>query len=59
MGVLIGVKAKAMIKKSRESVAMLVGGQADDIIFTSGGTEVSIFICLLLWAHEADVCSLV
>uniref|UniRef100_A0A674P3Y1 Selenocysteine lyase n=1 Tax=Takifugu rubripes TaxID=31033 RepID=A0A674P3Y1_TAKRU len=34
-----GVKAKAMIKKSRESVARLVGGEADDIIFTSGGTE--------------------
>lgn len=51
MNILIGVKAKAMIKKSRESVAKLVGGQADDIIFTSGGTEVSIFIYLLLWVN--------
>lgn len=44
-----GVKAKAMIKQSRESVARLVGGQAQDIIFTSGGTEVCI--------HQADGCS--
>lgn len=44
-----GVKAKAMIKQSRESVARLVGGQAQDIIFTSGGTEVC--------THQADVCS--
>lgn len=43
-----GVKAKAMIKQSRESVARLVGGQAQDIIFTSGGTEVCI--------HQADGC---
>ncbi|CAF96629.1 unnamed protein product, partial [Tetraodon nigroviridis] len=34
-----GLKAKAMIQQSRESVARLVGGQAQDIIFTSGGTE--------------------
>lgn len=38
-----------MIKQSRESVARLVGGQPQDIIFTSGGTEVCV--------HEADVCS--
>lgn len=44
-----GLKAKAMIKQARESVARLVGGQAQDIIFTSGGTEV----CF----HDADVCS--
>lgn len=42
MSVVIGVKAKAMIKESRESVARLVGGEAHDIIFTSGGTEVHI-----------------
>ncbi|XP_041647607.1 selenocysteine lyase [Cheilinus undulatus] len=34
-----GAKAKAMISKSRESVARMVGGRAEDIIFTSGGTE--------------------
>lgn len=48
MSVVIGVKAKAMIKKSRESVARLVGGEADDIIFTSGGTEVHILIFFLM-----------
>ncbi|XP_034562583.1 selenocysteine lyase [Notolabrus celidotus] len=36
---LAGAKAKAMISQSRESVARMVGGRAEDIIFTSGGTE--------------------
>lgn len=34
-----GAKAKAIINQSRESVARMVGGKAEDIIFTSGGTE--------------------
>ncbi|XP_062852563.1 selenocysteine lyase isoform X2 [Trichomycterus rosablanca] len=34
-----GVKAKAIIDRSRESVAGMVGGRPADIIFTSGGTE--------------------
>ncbi|XP_057696159.1 selenocysteine lyase [Corythoichthys intestinalis] len=34
-----GKKAKAIITQSRESVAKMVGGNAEDIIFTSGGTE--------------------
>lgn len=34
-----GVKAKAIINESRENVARMVGGKAEDIIFTSGGTE--------------------
>lgn len=34
-----GVKAKAIINESRENVAVMVGGKAEDIIFTSGGTE--------------------
>ncbi|KAL1023369.1 hypothetical protein UPYG_G00039930 [Umbra pygmaea] len=34
-----GVKAKTIITQARESVARLVGGKPDDIIFTSGGTE--------------------
>lgn len=34
-----GVKAKEIINQSRESVAKMVGGRAEDIIFTSGGTE--------------------
>lgn len=35
-----GAKAKATINQSRENVARMVGGRAEDIIFTSGGTEV-------------------
>lgn len=34
-----GAKAKAVINQSRENVARMVGGRAEDIIFTSGGTE--------------------
>ncbi|XP_045061743.1 selenocysteine lyase [Coregonus clupeaformis] len=34
-----GVKAKKIITQARENVARMVGGKADDIIFTSGGTE--------------------
>uniref|UniRef100_A0A672YHK0 Selenocysteine lyase n=2 Tax=Sphaeramia orbicularis TaxID=375764 RepID=A0A672YHK0_9TELE len=34
-----GSKAKAIINESRENVARMVGGKAEDIIFTSGGTE--------------------
>uniref|UniRef100_A0A4W6DDR6 Selenocysteine lyase n=1 Tax=Lates calcarifer TaxID=8187 RepID=A0A4W6DDR6_LATCA len=34
-----GAKAKAIINHSRENVARMVGGKAEDIIFTSGGTE--------------------
>ncbi|KAM7012792.1 selenocysteine lyase isoform 1-T1 [Tautogolabrus adspersus] len=34
-----GAKAKAIINQSRESVGSMVGGRAEDVIFTSGGTE--------------------
>ncbi|KAF3691286.1 Selenocysteine lyase [Channa argus] len=34
-----GTKAKAIINQSRENVARMVGGKAQDVIFTSGGTE--------------------
>uniref|UniRef100_A0A8C5FN62 Selenocysteine lyase n=1 Tax=Gadus morhua TaxID=8049 RepID=A0A8C5FN62_GADMO len=34
-----GANAKALISKAREDVATMVGGRAEDIIFTSGGTE--------------------
>ncbi|XP_027883032.1 selenocysteine lyase [Xiphophorus couchianus] len=34
-----GVTAKAIINQSRQSVARMVGGKAEDIVFTSGGTE--------------------
>uniref|UniRef100_A0A672IUZ6 Selenocysteine lyase n=1 Tax=Salarias fasciatus TaxID=181472 RepID=A0A672IUZ6_SALFA len=36
---LAGAKAKAIINESRENVARMIGGKAEDIIFTSGGTE--------------------
>lgn len=35
-----GKKAKELIESARESLARLVGGRPEDIIFTSGGTEV-------------------
>ncbi|XP_039984646.1 selenocysteine lyase [Xiphias gladius] len=34
-----GAKAKAIVNQSRKNVARMVGGKAEDIIFTSGGTE--------------------
>lgn len=34
-----GVKAREIINQSRENVAKMVGGKAENIIFTSGGTE--------------------
>lgn len=34
-----GLKAKSLISVAREHVAAMVGGSADDIFFTSGGTE--------------------
>lgn len=50
----LGTKAKAIINQSRENVARMVGGKAEDIIFTSGGTEV--IITVSLWIHEATWC---
>uniref|UniRef100_A0AAY5EP49 Selenocysteine lyase n=1 Tax=Electrophorus electricus TaxID=8005 RepID=A0AAY5EP49_ELEEL len=35
-----GLKAKDIINQSRDSIARMVGGKAEDIIITSGGTEV-------------------
>ena len=39
----LGAKAKAIINQARKNVAQMVGGTAEDIIFTSGGTEVIFF----------------
>ncbi|XP_030646938.1 selenocysteine lyase [Chanos chanos] len=36
---LLGLTARDVIEQSRDSVARMVGGKAEDIIFTSGGTE--------------------
>ena len=34
-----GINAKEIMKESREKIANLLGGRANEIIFTSGGTE--------------------
>lgn len=39
-----GQKAKEIISQSRESIAKMVGGCSDDIIFMSGGTEANNFV---------------
>ena len=36
-----GRKAKEIINTARENVAKMIGGQPQDVIFTSGGTEVN------------------
>lgn len=46
-----GKGSKAAIEKAREQVAKLIGGASEDIVFTSGGTEVRrlfiyLFVCL-------------
>uniref|UniRef100_G1LPL0 Selenocysteine lyase n=1 Tax=Ailuropoda melanoleuca TaxID=9646 RepID=G1LPL0_AILME len=43
-----GRKAKDIIDTARENIAKMIGGRPQDIIFTSGGTEVSCFIRLTL-----------
>lgn len=35
-----GKKAKDIIDTARDSLAKMIGGKPQDIIFTSGGTEV-------------------
>ena len=44
----LGQKAKQQIEDARKSVATMLGANAENIIFTSGGTEVSEI-------HEAHV----
>lgn len=39
-----GQKAKQQIEDARNSVGAMIGAKAENIIFTSGGTEVSIHI---------------
>src|SRR5215469_14473781 len=34
-----GQKARAAVETAREQVAALIGAQAEEIVFTSGGTE--------------------
>lgn len=35
-----GRKAKELVGSARESLARMIGGRPEDIVFTSGGTEV-------------------
>ncbi|KAJ8418621.1 hypothetical protein AAFF_G00001200 [Aldrovandia affinis] len=50
-----GRKAKNIINRSRENVARMVGGRAEDIIFTSGGTEANnlVFYTAIKYFWEA------
>lgn len=41
----LGVKCKKSIEEARRHVALMIGGKPEDIIFTSGGTEV----CEIHW----------
>lgn len=38
-----GQEARAVVERARESVARLIGAKAEDIVFTSGGTEADNF----------------
>jgi selenocysteine lyase len=39
-GYLPGIKSKNSIAEARRHIALMIGGKPEDIIFTSGGTEV-------------------
>lgn len=41
----LGVKCKKSIEEARRHIALMIGGKPEDIIFTSGGTEV----CEIHW----------
>ncbi|XP_076009288.1 selenocysteine lyase [Genypterus blacodes] len=51
-----GVKAKAIINQARENVARMVGGKAEDIIFTSGGTEANNLVLHTALEHFRRSC---
>ncbi|XP_067851674.1 selenocysteine lyase isoform X2 [Heptranchias perlo] len=54
-----GRKAKELIDWSRENVAQMVGGQPEDIIFTSGGTEANNLVfhtaVKYFWDHQRQL----
>ncbi|PNJ34930.1 SCLY isoform 5, partial [Pongo abelii] len=53
-----GRKAKDIINAARESLAKMIGGKPQDIIFTSGGTEAAELVtqnCEAYEAHMRDV----
>ncbi|NXL95401.1 SCLY lyase, partial [Alectura lathami] len=49
-----GRKAKELIESARESLARLVGGRPEDIIFTSGGTEANNMVIHTALRHFRD-----
>uniref|UniRef100_A0A3Q3FCA2 Selenocysteine lyase n=1 Tax=Kryptolebias marmoratus TaxID=37003 RepID=A0A3Q3FCA2_KRYMA len=51
-----GVKAKAIINRSRQNVARMVGGKAEDIVFTSGGTEANNLVLHTALEHFRKNC---
>ncbi|XP_069006987.1 selenocysteine lyase isoform X1 [Embiotoca jacksoni] len=51
-----GAKAKAVINQSRQNVARMVGGKAEDIVFTSGGTEANNLVLHTAVEHFRKTC---
>jgi len=49
-----GRRARALIEKARAQVAALVGAQASDVTFTSGGTEANMMALSPGWAAAGD-----
>lgn len=50
-----GQRAKEIITEARENLARMIGGRLQDIIFTSGGTEVRSEMLLaptLIWRNN-------
>ncbi|XP_012716724.2 selenocysteine lyase [Fundulus heteroclitus] len=54
---LAGAMAKAIINQSRQNVARMVGGKAEDIVFTSGGTEANNLVLHTAMEHFKKTCS--
>lgn len=52
-----GAKAKAIINQARENVARMVGGKAEDIVFTSGGTEANNLVLHTAVEHFRRSCN--
>uniref|UniRef100_A0A1A8IZ96 Selenocysteine lyase n=1 Tax=Nothobranchius kuhntae TaxID=321403 RepID=A0A1A8IZ96_NOTKU len=51
-----GATAKSIISQSRQSVARMVGGKSEDIVFTSGGTEANNLVLHTALEHFKKSC---
>ena len=49
-----GVRAKEMIKESKEKISMILGTRSNEIIFTSGGTESDNLALLGVFEHALE-----